>query len=77
MSIIPLYSLKSGATGTIKELSEKSRLHSRLMELGILPGEKVRMIKKTPFQGPVEIKIRSCYLSLRWDDASDILVHQT
>ena len=46
------------------------------MEMGILPGEEVRMIKKTPFHGPLEIKIRSYYLSLRWDDASEILVSQ-
>ena len=76
MSIVSLHSLETGSTGIIKEFSNNTRLQSRLMEMGILPGEEVRMIKKTPFHGPLEIKIRSYYLSLRWDDASEILVSQ-
>ena len=75
--MIPLNSLESGSIGIIKAFSNNSQLQSRLMEIGILPGEKVRMIKKTPFHGPLEIKIRSFYLSLRWEDATEILVSQT
>ena len=77
MSIIPLNSLEPGSTGIIKEFSDNPRFQSRLMEMGILPGEEVRMIKKTPFHGPLEIKIRSFYLFLRWEDATEILVSQT
>ena len=77
MSIVPLHSLESGSTGIVKGFSDNPRFQSRLMEMGILPGEEVRMIKKSPFHGPIEIKIRSYYLSLRWDDASEILITKT
>ena len=76
MSIIPLSALNSGSTGIIKEFSTNPHFQSRLMEMGILPGEKVRMIKKAPFHGPLEIKIKSYYLLLRWNDASEILVSE-
>ena len=75
MSVIPLNSLSPGNTAIIKEFADNARLQSRMVEMGVLPGVKVRMIKKTPFHGPLEIKIRSYHLSLRWEDAGHILVN--
>ena len=74
MSLKPLNSLKPGDIAIIREFEGNSRLHSRLVEMGVLSGVKVRLIKKTPFQGPLEVKIRSYHLSLRWQDADQILV---
>ena len=74
MSVIPLNSLTTGNTAIIKGFTDNAHLQSRMVEMGVLPGVKVRMIKKTPFQGPLEIKIRSYHLSLRWEDAGQILV---
>ena len=75
MSVIPLNSLSPGNTAIIKEFVDNARLQSRMVEMGVLPGVKVRMIKKTPFHGPLEIKIRSYHLTLRWEDAGHILVN--
>ena len=74
MSVIPLNSLTIGNTAIIKVFTDNAHLQSRMVEMGVLPGVKVRMIKKTPFHGPLEIKIRSYHLSLRWEDAGQILV---
>ena len=74
MPLKPLNSLEPGDIALIKEFTGNGRLQSRLVEMGALPGIKVRMIKKTPFQGPIEVKIKSYYLSLRWQDAAQILV---
>jgi len=74
MPLKSLSSLKPGETAVIKEFEGKSRLQSRLVEMGVISGIKVRMIKKTPFHGPLEVKIRSYHLSLRWQDATQILV---
>ena len=70
----PLNSLSPGETAVIREFEDNAKLQSRLAEIGALPGIKVRMIKKIPFKGPLEIKIRSYYLSIRWQDACQILV---
>ena len=69
-----LSSLEPGDRAVIRGFEENARLQSRLVEMGVLPGDKVRMIKKTPFFGPLEIKIRSYHLSLRFQDALQIMV---
>jgi len=74
MPLKPLSSLEPGDTAIIREFEGNARLQSRLVEMGALPGIKIRMIKKTPFLGPLEVKIRSYYLSLRFHDAGQILV---
>ena len=74
MPLKTLSSLEPGDTAVIRQFEGNSRLQSRLVEMGVLSGIKVRMIKKTPFHGPLEIKIRSYHLSLRWQDATQILV---
>ena len=74
MSLKPLSSLEPGDIAIIIEFEENARLQSRLVEMGALPGVKISMIKKTPFQGPLEVKIRSYHLSLRFQDAGQILV---
>ena len=74
MPLKTLNSLEPGDTEIIKQFESNSRLQSRLVEMGVLSGIKIRMIKKTPFHGPLEVKIRSYHLSLRWQDAAQILV---
>ena len=74
MPLRPLHSLKPGDTAVIREFEGQSKLQSRLVEMGVLSGIQVRLIKKTPFQGPIEVKIRSYHLSLRFQDAAQILV---
>ena len=69
-----LTSLEPGERAFIRAFEGNARLQSRLVEMGMLPGVKVRMIKKTPFRGPLEVKIRSYHLSLRFQDALQILV---
>ena len=75
MSLKSLNSLEPGDIAVIRKFKANSRLQSRLVEMGLISGVKVRMIKKTPFQGPLEVKIRSYHLSLRWQDADQILVN--
>ena len=42
--------------------------------MGVIPGTKVRLIKKAPFGGPVQVKINDNYLILRKEDANRIYV---
>ena len=74
MPLRKLNRLEPGEIAVIREFEGNDRLQSRLFEMGVIIGLKVRLIKNTPFQGPLEVKIRSCYLSLRWQDAGQILV---
>ena len=67
-----LTDLNPGETATINEISGNSHLQNRLVALGFLTGIEVRMVKKTPFNGPVEIKIQNSYLTIRWNDARQV-----
>ncbi|MEE8437346.1 MAG: FeoA family protein [Candidatus Neomarinimicrobiota bacterium] len=66
--------LKPGETGIIAGFSGVLELQSRLVEMGLLKGTFIKLIKKTPFNGPLEIKVRDYYVSLRLEDARHILL---
>ena len=63
-----------GETAIVDQFTSELPLQSRLVEMGILPGVELRLIKRAPFKGPLEFKIRGYHILLRWKDASQILV---
>ena len=48
----------------------------RLSEMGIIPGAVIRVVKKTPFGGPIELKIKNYYLAIRTEDALIIAIKE-
>ena len=46
----------------------------RLMEMGFVPGVRVRVIKSAPFGDPIEIRLRGYSLALRINEAEAIEV---
>ena len=49
----------------------------RLMEFGILPGTPIEVIRFAPLGDPIDIKVRGYHLSIRKDDASQIVLEDT
>ena len=66
--------LNNHETGTISGFSKNLINKSRIMEMGLLKNVIIRMIKKTPFNGPVELKVRNYYLVLRYSEAVNIYI---
>jgi len=66
--------LHPGEIGVIAGFTEDINIDPRLLEMGLLPGSVIRMIKQAPFGGPVELKIKDYYLSLRVEDSAKIIV---
>jgi len=64
-----LYDLNINTSAIITSLNNSSVVCDRLSELGLLPGTKVRLVNKTPFGGPVQIKLNHSYLAVRKEDA--------
>ena len=64
-----LYELEPDLIGTIIKLDSAHNSKLRLSEMGVMPGVDIRMIKKSPFGGPVQVKINNYYLTLRKEDA--------
>lgn len=70
----PLTTLALGTTGTVVEIKVPSANKARLMEMGLLVGTKVELVRFAPLGDPVEIKVRGYNLTLRKHEAELILV---
>ena len=64
-----LYELEENLISRITKLDSSYDSKLRLAEMGVMPGVDIRMIKKTPFGGPIQVKINNYYLTLRKEDA--------
>ena len=72
---IVLSKLKLNQPATVKKITATdSVLTKKLLSMGILKGEKVVVTKKSVLGDPIEVTIRGYNLSLRKDEASQILV---
>lgn len=70
-----LMDLKPGQEGIIISIGDKGPLKRRIMDMGVTPGARIKVIKVAPLGDPVEVKIRGYELSLRKEDAKQIQIH--
>jgi ferrous iron transport protein A len=71
--IMKLTELKPGEEGIIREF-KNNELFLKLMEMGILPGETIQLEQVAPMGDPISVNIAGYHLSLRINEAEDILV---
>ena len=67
-----LESLKIGQSGHIESVGGKGALRQHLLDMGVIPGASVTMIKRAPMGDPVEIRIHDYELTMRLADAQQI-----
>jgi ferrous iron transport protein A len=72
-----LAELKPGEKGRITAVGAHGPLKRRLMDMGLLPGQEVKVVKVAPLGDPIEVTIRSYELSLRKNEAAGIGVEVT
>lgn len=70
-----LSDLKKGERAKIAGF-ESSELELKLMEMGCIPGELVVVEKIAPFGDPISIRIAGYALSLRKNEANQILIEK-
>lgn len=71
--IIRLSELKPGQEGVIKEFNS-NEIFLKLMEMGCVPGERILMEQVAPLGDPVSVHVAGYHLSLRLNEADQILV---
>ncbi len=69
-----LTSLPIGAKGKVLSVNGNNRITKRLMEMGVVPGVLIRVIKSAPFGDPLEIRVRGYHLAMRKTEANHIEV---
>ncbi len=74
MKRIPLSQLKVGERAIVEEVLDQGFLSQRLLEMGIIRGTTIEVIRFAPMGDPIDIKIRGYHLSLRREEAQGIIV---
>lgn len=73
----PLSSLSVGKAATVAEIRVPAEKRARLMEMGLLIGTPVELVRFAPLGDPVEIKVRGYHLTLRKHEAEQIWVRSS
>lgn len=73
----PLTSVAVGHAATVAEIKLPPASRPRLMEMGLLVGTRVELVRFAPLGDPVEIKVRGYNLTLRKHEAEQIFVRPT
>jgi ferrous iron transport protein A len=71
---IPLNKLEADDVGTIKSIQAGQELRRRLAGLGLRSGIRVRVIRHSPLNGPIQIRVGQTDLIMRIADAAHIEV---
>lgn len=66
-------SLKQGETGVIEGFSNES-LSLKLLEMGLLPGSDITLVRAAPMGDPLYFHVAGYNLSLRKDEAKTVLL---
>jgi len=73
---MPLSELKPGEKARIIEFTKSGPGVKRMMEMGVLKGSLVGIERVAPLGDPINIKVKGYHLSLRKEDAKNIIVEK-
>ena len=65
--------LKKGERGVITDSSSKD-IPLKLLEMGCLPGNQVKLLQLAPFSDPMYLDINDSFLAIRKETAALILI---
>jgi len=71
---VTLDTLRVGERGVVVHVGSKGPVRRRMMDMGMVPGSKVRVRRVAPLGDPIEFEIKGYSLSLRKSEAKAIQV---
>jgi len=72
--MVRLIDLPDGQEGRLVRLDGERAFRRRLMELGLLPGTRVRVVRRAEIGGVIELEVRRSRLTVRTAEASQVFV---
>src|ERR1041384_3025017 len=72
--VTTLRNVPVGSSVRVTAVNGESRISRRLMEMGVIPGVSVEVIKTAPFGDPIEIRVRGYSLAMRRSEAEAVEV---
>lgn len=67
-----LNELEIGKTAVVTSVGGEGALRQHFLDMGILPGARLKLVRYAPMGDPMELRIHSYELSLRLEDAANI-----
>lgn len=74
---IPLHRLNTGQRGVVVRVGGKGPARRRMMDMGLVPGSEVEVVRVAPLGDPIEFTVKGYSLSLRKSEAKAITVEVT
>ena len=71
---LSLAALPAGVRAHVTFVDGAGAVARRLMEMGVVPGAPVRVIKTAPLGDPIEVRVRDYHLAIRRAEAQTITV---
>jgi len=71
---VPLTQLSFGNSGVVTAIEVPPENRGRLLEMGLLVGTSVELVRFAPLGDPVEVRVRGYNLTLRKQEAEQIWV---
>lgn len=75
-NLVKLNELQVGENATVESVDVQSRVRRRLMDMGIVKGTKISVSGKAPMGDPIELRVRGYNLTLRKNEAKDVMVER-
>jgi ferrous iron transport protein A len=67
---------KPGQKGKIRQVCGEPTFRLRMMEMGFIRGTEIQVVKYAPLSDPMEFVIKGYHITLRKEQAADILMFQ-
>jgi ferrous iron transport protein A len=72
--VIRMRQMSNNQKGTIKKVSATGEMGRRIREMGLVPQAKIQIQGRAPLKDPVAVRVMDYVLTLRNNEADDILV---
>lgn len=73
-NLVRLHEVEINLKVRVVQVEPESKIRRRIMDMGIVKGTEIVVEGKAPMGDPIEIRVRGYNLSLRKNEARDIIV---
>lgn len=73
---VPLGELPVGSRALVAEVKGSGKQQRRMLDMGLVPGAEVTVIRTAPLGNPVEYRVKGTAIAMRRKDADNILVEE-
>lgn len=71
---MPLHKLSAGERGVVVRVGGQGPIRRRMMDMGLVTGAEVKVVRVAPMGDPVEFEVKGYNLSLRKSEARNVIV---